>query len=332
MMPTEIHSCKNMFPSRYHLSDTHLLLLVLAYSASAIIIFVSNCCVIYGLTKTRQMTTISQKLLVILSVCDSAIGSLVLPATVVLFTRFSRKTNCTYEWFAQLLANFFIHSSGFLIATISLDRYFHMRWLNVYKKCMGTKVMSCLVVADFVLAGIISSGTVIASKHDVAFQYNIPVLFIEVVCMMTILVLYISALRTVRKHMRHISGLSQTSLNNQLPRRDMKMAATVLLILVTVFICYIPFLVVTFVYGYLFYIVNTRTSTLLDSLPMWFLLLMALNSSFNAFILISRNKPLKSLLYFKHLCTQNIKEGQEESSSSSSRSANGLVLKNVTAM
>ena len=301
-MSTKDDNCGSMFPSRKQLSDTHLTLLVSAYSISSAVIFLTNVFAVYGLVKTKQFVTYSQKLLVILNICDSAVGILALPSMILTFTKFSHNPDCEYGYFAQFVGSFFVHLSACLIAIISMDRFLHMRWLNRYYLYMTSVKMTCSVAFAMLLSAFISVGKIIAAEYKFVFEFHVVVSLTEILCTMTIFIVYVLTLNAVREQVRDISNLSQSS--TAFPRIDNKMALTVFLILTTTLICYIPVIVAELAYGYSVFIREQRPSALLSALILWFVLLTCLNSGFNAFILLSRNRPIKSSLWRK-LCKED---------------------------
>ena len=273
---------------------------------------------IYGLLKTKQTVSLSQKLVILLSISDFFVGFLVTPAITVVQTTTTLDTSCEFEEFAQFIGHIFTHFSAMLVSTIALDRYFHIRSLTTPNKGAKRSFILGLVVFDFVLVISATVGKHIASKYRIGIYHSLTVLPLEMLYIFIGIASYLMAMKDVRRYVKEISSLSAGVMEN-FPRRDIEMAKTVVLILVTVVICFTPSIIVYAIYDYVVNITHRKPPAVLHNLVPWFVLLMFLNSGFNSIILISRNSELKSMaLRFLLICRNH---GQNDSGTLSVKDA-----------
>ena len=292
--------------STCHVSDTfpvlraNLSLQLSIYIVSSILasVFISsiNVFVIYGLLKTNQSGTLSQKLIILLSISDFLVGFLAMPLTIILIWTHTSHRYCEFEEFTQFVNLLFSHFSGMLVSTVALDRYFHIQSLATSNKSTKRKFIVGLVVFNFVVAVTGSFGELMASKYRIGIYHSVTVLPGEMLYLLIGIVSYLMAMREVRKYVKGITDVSDS-----FPRRDVEMAKTVALILIVVIICYTPGITILGIYEYTSNIARRKPSETLGYVLLWSILLVYLNSAFNSIILISRNAGLKSVA-FRLIC------------------------------
>ena len=307
---TRCHASFNLLRMRDD-SNPHRSIFIASGVLASVFISSINVFVIYGLLKTKQIKTLSHKLLILLSISDFFVGFLVTPTSVTGITTDTSHTSCEFKEFSQFIAFLFIHFSGMLVATIALDRYFHIRSLTSPNKGARRWFILGLAVFNFVLAFLGAFSKLMASKYRVGI-YRAVTLFVilptEMLYFLLGLVSYFMAMRNVRRYVKEISHVS-----GNFPRRDIEMAKTVVLILLTVIICFAPGIIIIGIYDYMNKIAHRKATEALEDVLPWSVLLGYLNSAFNSTILISRNSQLKSLAV-KLVCWSQKEKDSGESS------------------
>ena len=143
----------------YDVPKKHRIILAFITSLLCVLTICSNLLLIYSLYKTRLYRTITNKLVIAMSLSDLLTGSLVLPLFVVYYLVnvgneycVARCTDIFYAF--QYLSNTLGNFSCFMMLIIACDRYFHMAMLNFYNIYMDHFKIKIIITACILLSNI----------------------------------------------------------------------------------------------------------------------------------------------------------------------------------
>ena len=123
--------CYSPYPSRLTLSDNQRLALATAFTVLTPITLVLNGFLIYGLYKTKQYLNICSRFILVLSISDFCIGSIVQPSVIYLFIEKNEEgSNCIVSMYMTFVAYTFLNMSGVVIFMVSVDRFLRLRNLR----------------------------------------------------------------------------------------------------------------------------------------------------------------------------------------------------------
>ena len=130
--------------------------LAAAYLVLAIVTILSNAVLMYTLYKTKQLNTISSKLIMIMSISDLCLGAIAFP--IVGFRHMKRNVvkSCALDKAASFITLFLAFFSFLMLYCVSVDRYFKVTKMNKYTSYMNDNRMNVMVVTSILVATIIS--------------------------------------------------------------------------------------------------------------------------------------------------------------------------------
>eukprot|EP00794_Sanderia_malayensis_P007459 gene7459-8281_t len=319
---TATNSCQSVYPSRQGFGETRLALLLTCNVVVTLLNIIVNIFLIFALKATNQLRNLSCKLIACLSLSDICVGLVLQNVVSVLLTAFkSENGNCTVELVSQFLSYTFPQISGVMIMIIALDRWVHMKFLNKYSSMMNQRTACFMILGNVVFALGIAIVSVVASVYKKFFLFNAVLIIMDSIVILLIYVAYIFTFRSVRAHMKGMrrrakendrvedyhraqsttpalatTAAAAGAISKKVDKRDAQLAKTMVLILTSLTVCYIPYFVVGLYWSYVRYYKNTMTSLALDTLVWVSFLLVYMNSSLNAIIFILRNKQMRRLL------------------------------------
>lgn len=166
----------------------------------SIFTILSNTVLIYTLYKTGQLKTISNKLILVMSISDLGLGVLSLPAMMIAFALKDMSRNCAFEQFTAYFVQLFPYFSFFIMSCIAIDRYFQVTKMNRYSLYMNSQRMKALVLVSFVLANAIALTSLLFTSFG---QWIIVIIVVSSIMICTIIV-YISLQQALSNHVQSI--------------------------------------------------------------------------------------------------------------------------------
>ena len=163
-----------------------------------------NAILIWALRRTGQTKTISFQFITIMSVSDSAIGTIGIVCLTLIITEEYRK----YCWLrlATLAAlNTFMHFSAFMVFLIALDRYLHMKYLERYSSKFTKKRGYLLVIISFLSAFLIGLSYIVPYSHKSYSIFQFMVILMTISFLISVILLYHRALQILRKKAHQIT-------------------------------------------------------------------------------------------------------------------------------
>eukprot|EP00794_Sanderia_malayensis_P017056 gene17056-18774_t len=273
---------------------------------STVLLNIGLCIALY---KTGQLKSAPTFLFFWLCISDSFVGLMTLPMSVVTFTTYGNRRSCGFEYTFMFICQLNGHFSLYLVLAVALQRYLQVR-PKFRSHAIGTRKGSkVLIIVCFILAvchGFVSSNFFGWTKTRIP---NILLMIIRALLTISIYVcyfrLYYSIKRfkhAVNKTLDQNSTLMQNNQNNTTTKAKdsaSKFFVTVLLVMISLALCYLPVIAVDLWTGYYTLIKKTPSAA-----PVWLRFTYYLtffpaflNSSLNAGIFLYRNEG--SQAYFK---------------------------------
>ena len=165
----------------------------------------SNHILIYTLYKTKQLSTISNKLILIMSFSDLFSGLFALPHLSIMFFVKNIPNRCTYEKIAAYTLLLSAYFSFYLLSCISIDRYLQVTKFARYSLYMNKSRMTLMVILSFILSNIIAIRTLL---HP-SFAQQIIINCFDVSIMVSSTIIYTFLINKLHNHVKHIDKTLQ---------------------------------------------------------------------------------------------------------------------------
>ena len=321
---------KTAFTKKHVIDETQNIVFITFLGILVPITIVTNSLLAFALIKTRQlMKNVSNIFIFLLCLSDTFLGAVTIPFVMIIFAKYRHARFCTLEFVAAFILSFSTHMSANVIVVIALHRYIQVSpdfqgsaAGNAIRRWLISKTGSIVLVF---LAFLLAVANGLLSINCFGIYYNrVPnwiIKGIDCVLVMTVVVLYMRLFCRIRGHTQvnsvlwraeNIVAVSQTSSASDghsvavRPKYFVKFAKTVLLILIAIALCYLPFIVVDVYTAWMGDIQRMSSARLVR-----FLYFMSwgpafINSTVNAAIIIYRNDKLKAFLKEKILhCSQS---------------------------
>ena len=306
--------CYSVAVWRVYLSDQQRLVLSISYGLTIFPIVVLNFALSFGLYKLGDWKQKSTFFVFVLSVSDTVSGLVAVPAYVILGTVLGRERSCWFERVSLFVAQTTLHFSCCTILAIALERYLHItsalrygiesRGMAGYltRLTSTTKGHYTLLPVMFILSVYHGLATQLFGKveSDVPSIVN---MFVYLLILAAIYISYVRMYFAIRKHVRVNRPLNQT--HNQAFR-------TVVTILISYTVIFIPFIVTYFWTAYYIYVKRSAVPITLRFTHYLSLALVCVNGAINAVVLLKVNRQVM-LYYYTHIfhCLDN-QDSKEE--------------------
>ena len=247
----------------------------------SVLVLLSNFTLIYLLHKTKQMKTITSKLIILLTSSDIISGVISYPCIVVIYFSSGETRNCNFELATQFIALLFAYFSFWILMGVAIDRYFHVTKLQSYNTYMNDfyfKLMVCF--ATFASLAIAIVSTVLS----MSFWARIVVSSVNAVSLSSVCLLYMVVEKRIRNHAntnRSLTDGQEPNVMNKQLVRSMKTVRSLLIVLVLI---YSPYTVSSCFWAYYKMQLNTQPGFVLDLIKTFSYLLTFSNAWINAII------------------------------------------------
>ena len=295
----ELTSCKTAFLARVLLSETQALIITCLLSLSAPFITAINLLLCISLIKTKQAKRKSQRFILILGISDICVGAISAPVMAVTFSVFHKTRICWYEKLSLFLGHFNARLSAYVVFLIGLDRYFNIitdfRSESTLRKLTQSE-MGHRAFFGIVLVATAAQGSLTVVEFENRSLPNSISSAIDAIIYLTYLFIYIRLYYKVRKFSKNNSLHLDPEGNNSRgyrPTYVRNLIKTVLYLLLSVGLCYLPYVIMKFTVTYIEYRLhkpvgqNLRFAHYLSFQPIIF------NSFLNTVIILNRNSVLK---------------------------------------
>ena len=279
----------------WHPTDyRHRKAFIIIYSILSPIIFITNCTLIVLLFKTKQMSVMSNYFILVMSVSDACIGGIVLPINF-LFTKLQQNPSQIIVSTSAFVSFLLMYFSPLMVFTIALDRCLRV-FYSKYRQWISPCRVKLIIVGLVLLASTYAAFTTFAcsTKHSKMTLMCLLASIIDINFFVVTSVLYIGLYLKVRRSSRSIRQQQEQNRPSRNARHVTYMAITAFLILVSLFICYLPYVainILVFVRNRVIGHKAARTSDLMFIYGLTICVAMV-NSAINALIVLYRNRDI----------------------------------------
>ena len=251
---------------------------------------ITNGFAIYILIKTKQISNVTCKLILVLSVSDMLVGVVAQP----LFTIDVYDTNCLVATACLFVTAFLTHVSGYTIAIIGIDRYIRIKYFVNFKAIWTTRVvltLSCIGCFFALIQALMITIGLLLKKGEVAKRIFIA---IDSTIIASIILLQLQTIKTSNA----VHNESTISVSERIDKKISKLSIRIMVLL-----CFfvVPFVVIfSILREMLQKQLNGNQKILLDIISCIFLLFVYANSSANAILFLVTN--VKANKFFRNLC------------------------------
>ena len=302
-------SCKSVFPNLDNVETVHIAMIGTICIVLIPVTVFSNLSLITVLFRTNQVRNLSGRLIVCLSINDVCIGGILQPLTVAMIISSEFRNICGLKWAVQFLSYYFLHLNGLLTLTMAFERYVALKHPLKMRYRGWNRWQIGLITSGVAIALASAIGSVITATVNHYFLFNMITLGITAAAMLCIVLLYVCVYRQFKESKKEILSLSsiedqRSKVNNCNARtkQDAKLAKAIAWILVTMAVCYTPYMVSTFIWMLCEHGSRFKCDTTVIPALMWSYCPVYANSILNVYIYSYNNRQIKSFL--KKLKTQ----------------------------
>ena len=208
-------------------------------------VIILNTFLCHAIRKLKLLQTVSYRFILALAISDLCNGLLVQPLYTLEYANAFRGSQYDQEFqvVMQFLAYVFGQYSGYMVVVISFDRYLHMRHLNnfnVYMTSNKTKFLTFFGIALSLVVGIVQTSSIFFGLY---VHMRIFTLTANVILSFVGIFFYLRAFLTTKKRVDSLQLSNNISLStvNHIRRADLQFAKGVLIILISLSLCYFPY-------------------------------------------------------------------------------------------
>lgn len=272
---------------------------------------ISNTTLIYALHKTKQLNTISMKLILIMSLSDLGFGIFAIPTMIASSAIDNVIQSCVLEKIAAYLVSSFAYFSFGLLICISVDRYLQVTKLNRYTSYMNNICMKVSVALSFAIANAISLVSLLhlsfVGQVIISGITTFSLAFMAAVNTALLLKLHKHAKtsnisikrcqrmeqRTGLKNIRKTENTAEGISVNESHRKQLSAIKTIQVLLVFILATYIPYNVMSTYWSYYKIFKKIEPDLAITMSYHFSCLFIALNTSGNAWIIIHGNRQCR---------------------------------------
>ena len=289
------YNCPSLWP--LDMPQSHLILWAVVTSILSPITILSNSALIYGLFKTQQLTTITNKFILIMNISDLCTGILVLPLIVVMICLKDTLQTCNFELFVQYIALLFAYFSFFMLMCISTDRYIHVTKLNKYNQFMNTHRMKVATVLSFISSLLIAYLPI----SFPTFWLQLTLCLSDLSGVSLMFFLYSLVFRKLAIHTenfkRMLEELGTSESTSRETRKEVSATKTIRFVLGALLVLYLPYNVCSVVWTYYKYDRKVNPPFFVNLFTYWSYVIVFSNAAINAIIFGYGNSVVRRLIF-----------------------------------
>ncbi len=291
--------CYNAFTERLVLSFSQSITIGALLSILSPTIATINFILCLALIKTKQIKNHSQRFIMILGISDFCVGAVSVPLLAGVFTAYRSTRSCLYEKVSLFFGHFNTRLTAYVIFLIGIDRYFNItpniQSKSKFSKKIESKTGYKILIAFVIVICAIQGSITVIDFEERSLPNNLSSAFDSIVYL-TYLLIYIRLYYKIRKFSRNNSLHAGDNGNGARPRYIKNLVKTVLYLLVTVGLCYLPYVLVKFIIMYKMYRLNQTISRNWRFIHYLSFQPIIANSFFNTIIILNRNSVLKKYI------------------------------------
>ena len=292
-----IYKCRSSLP--FDMPWSHLITWAVATSILSPITIMSNSALIYGLYKTQQLTTITNKFILVMCISDLATGIIFLPLIVIRICFKDIIHNCTFQFYVHYIGLLFAYFSAFTLMCISIDRYIHVTKLNKYNQFMNEFRMKVVIVFSLVASASIACITIMFPR----FPQQLAVNLLDLAAVSFMFLLYTLVFRKIAIHtekfkrMLEEQGTIQST--GRETKRELSSMKTIRFVLGALLVLYVPENICSVIWSYYRWDENNKLTLALNVALHWSYVIFWSNASINAMIFGYGNSVVRRFLLSK---------------------------------
>lgn len=266
---------------------------------------VTNSILVHSLRKLKKFNTVSYKFILFLSISDIC-NSISLTVSAIAF--YCATTEAQHAFIDVMRGGMmfsFSNFSGFMIVSIAVDRYIHIRHFSKYNQIVTKQRATILVIFLIFMSLAFDAFVAICRHYGVHFISQMVINSALVIGLAITCQLYFGAYRSVKRRTNAVNQDSRIKTSVVTPHRnaEQEFLLASALITITLVLCLSPYVIVSTIRFYDLKRFATKTELAIRFAEM----LICLNSSFNAFILVSFNSETKRYVK-RQLCRKTLTE------------------------
>ena len=290
MIANNSSSCKTSYSGKSNLSNGQLSFLVTFDVFVLVLNFFANATVILSLAATKQVKNVSFKLIQHLSISDCCLAIITQPLLAIMLSNYADRSYCKFETVVQFFAILFTHTSGYTIAVIGYDRYARMKYLNRYSEFVTNNRMKVTLFLVWLLSLLQALVYVFGTQLQFFDKGKKVIVAIDAVVALLVVSLYIMTIRVVRSHRNNAQN------RELLKNVDKSVTSLATKILISIIVFYISYVIISFTHSTLIKKSEGQKKQWLEFSLFIGYILTYCNSSVNALIFLSLNKPAQKRL------------------------------------
>ena len=260
-----------------------------------------NSFLIHLIRKQRRIASISQRFVLCLTISDTCVGitQIIYVFLRVLVDHIEGQFSEKFASVVYFLLFLFSPLSACLIIVIAADRYLHMHYLTKYNMVMTKRRAYVVVFLCFVINICFAISTELSLLYSYFHAHQMGLMLLYILMISVVFLLYLRSYRSIQSRVRSscIHSVQESGsiprTHNRLRDPNQEFFKGMMYVMISLVVCYIPFIIMTVVRSILHLTGHPINHTLNYAL-LWAYTLNFSNSSLNAIILIMLNKELKS--------------------------------------
>ena len=258
----------------------------------SILVFIANTTLLCLLHRSKQMNSITSRLVMLLTISDISAGFLSYPCIIAVYTIPRDSRSCKFELAAQFIALFFGYFSFCMLMGIAFDRYVHVTKLQRYNYYMNEFTMKLMVLFSVFISAAISA---ISTVYSTSFFVRLAISSCNAIGLTSVCIVYLRVERRIRIHVENADRtLGQD--HRRAKKQLIESIKTVRILLFVLVVIYLPYTITSCVWAYYKMHRNTNPGFLLDILKTISYLITFSNAWINALVYCYGNKTLWNYL------------------------------------
>ena len=297
-----IYKCRSSWP--LDLPWSHLITWAVATSILSPITIISNSALIYGLYKTHQLTTITNKFILVMCISDLGTGIFVLPLIAIRVCLKDTIRSCTFELCVQYIGLLLAYFSFFMLMCISMDRYIHVTKLNKYNQFMNEFRMKVAIVVSLVASASIACIMIMFPSFPLQLTLNLSNLSgVWLMFFLYSLVFRKIAIHAEKfKRMLEEQGTIKSTCRET--KRELSSTRTIRFVLGALLVLYFPYNIWSAIWSFYRWDESLKPTLALNVAFYWSYVIVFSNAAINAMIFGYGNSVVRRFLLSK-FCPSN---------------------------
>ncbi len=291
-------NCLSVCPDIRELSSSSLIPLAVAELVLIPVTILSNTMVLIALIRTKSIGLASQSFAVALCINDLLIGVFLQPIAAAYILSSTLQGLCKVRWTIQSLSYSLLVLDMLIICSMAIERLIVLKYALSNVLLRWKAIKKYVLVFDAVFAIAFSAASVLIAKYSNHFYhlFSFASQILAFSIFLVTVIAYILAYRHVRRSVSKISNEENSNVHfrNKSLRHDVALGRSVVMILATCFVLYMPLAASEIIWTLYLYdqeiSISQKTVKLFLS---WSFVPLFINSSANVFIYSYFNRPVR---------------------------------------